>query len=308
MNIYIILVNFNGIKLTEDCIDSIYQSKYDSSKYKVNIVVVDNGSKRDETQDLKRKYKDLIFIRSEENLGFAGGNNLGINRAISKGAEYVLLINNDTVLDKYMLQRLFENAQPNVVLTSKMLYYNKPDTIWCEGGKIDWKKGNSYNGKINQKDAHAVQNYYCEFTSGCCMFIPCDVIRKVGLLNSDYFMYCEDTEYCIRLKKAGIKVMVIPTATLYHKVSMSSGGEDSPFSIYYMTRNRLRFIKEYSELFSSTAMRFAIVSRYIRCIQFFLLGKRNKSLAIIYAVHDFKKNRFERSNYKVLKNNDVTKK
>lgn len=287
MNIYIILVNFNGIKLTEDCVDSIYQSKYDSSKYKVNIVVVDNGSKRDETQYLKQKYKDLILIRSEENLGFAGGNNLGINKAMAKGADYVLLINNDTVLDEYMLQRLFENAQLNVVLTSKILYYNKPNTIWGEGGKIDWKKGNSYNGKINQKDDHAVKKYYCEFTSGCCMFIPCNVIKKVGLLNSDYFMYCEDTEYCIRLKKAGIKIMVIPTAILYHKVSMSSGGEDSPFSIYYMTRNRLSLIKEYSNMFSSDAWLFSLVSRYVRMFQFLLTDKQ-KGQAIKLALHDYR--------------------
>ncbi|GHN38425.1 glycosyltransferase family 2 protein [Lactobacillus delbrueckii subsp. lactis] len=286
MKVYLILVNYNGAKLTEECIDSIHKSKYDD-QYEVHTVVVDNGSKVDETKVLKQKYEDVIFIRSEENLGFAGGNNLGIKRALAEGADYVLLINNDTALDKGMLQELMKNAEPDIVLTGKILYYSKPNTIWCEGGTIDWKKGNSYNGKIGEKDTHNTEKYYCEFASGCCMMIPREIINKIGMLQDDYFMYCEDTEYCLRLKQAGYQIMVVPKAVLYHKVSASSGGEDSPFSTYYITRNRLRLVKEHNELFDFSALMFSLISRYIRMFQFAFYSSKN-SKAIYYAIRDFK--------------------
>lgn len=298
MKVYLILVNYNGAKLTGDCLNSILESKYDE-QYDVHTVVVDNGSKVDETKALKQTYEDVIFIRSDENLGFAGGNNLGIKRALAEGADYVLLINNDTILDPSMLQRLMKNVKPGTVLTSKILYYSKPDTIWCEGGTIDRKRGNAYNGKMGEKDTHNSENYYCDFTSGCCMMIPLEIINKIGVLRDDYFMYCEDTEYCLRIKQAGYQIMVVPSAVLYHKVSASSGGEDSPFSVYYITRNRLRLVKEHSELFDFGAMRYSLVSRYIRMIQFALKGSKNGK-AIRYAVRDFKARRNGRVSYPEL--------
>ncbi|MFR0586599.1 glycosyltransferase family 2 protein [Lactobacillus porci] len=298
MKVYLILVNYNGSKLTEECLDSIHKSEYDE-KYEVHVIVVDNGSKVDETVALKQRYKDVIFIRSEDNLGFAGGNNLGIKRALDEGADYVLLINNDTVLDRRMLQLLMKNVKPDTVVTSKILYYSKPDTIWCEGGVIDWKKGNSYNGKMGEKDTHNIENYYCDFTSGCCMMISREIINTIGMLKDDYFMYCEDTEYCLRLKQAGYQIMVVPSATLYHKVSASSGGEDSPFSVYYITRNRLRLVEDYSELFDSSAMQFSLMSRFIRMIQFALKGSKNGK-AIRYAIRDYKARKIGKASYPEL--------
>lgn len=298
MKVYLILVNYNGSKLTEECIDSIHKSEYDE-KYEVHVIVVDNGSKVDETVALKQRYKDVIFIRSEDNLGFAGGNNLGIERALDEGADYVLLINNDTILDRRMLQLLMKNVKPNTVVTSKILYYSNPDTIWCEGGVIDWKKGNSYNGKMGEKDTRNIENYYCDFTSGCCMMISREIINTIGMLKDDYFMYCEDTEYCLRLKQAGYQIMVVPSAILYHKVSASSGGEGSPFSVYYITRNRLRLVEEYSELFDSSAMQFSLMSRFIRMIQFALKGSKNGK-AIRYAIHDYKARKIGKASYPEL--------
>lgn len=107
------------------------------------------------------------------------------------------------------------------------------------------------------------------------------------MLQDDYFMYCEDTEYCLRLKRAGYQIMVVPKAVLYHKVSASSGGEDSPFSTYYITRNRLRLVKDHAELFDIGAMRFSLLSRYVRMLQFAFRNSEN-SKAIYYAIRDFK--------------------
>ena len=242
------------------------------------------------------KYNDIYYIRSEENLGFSGGNNLGIKYALDDGADYVLLINNDTVLDPYMLEKLFENANSQTVLTSKILYYDHPDIIWCEGGSINWNKGTSYNGKTKQKDSNNTQKYYCDFTSGCCLLIPKEIIQKVGLLRDDYFMYCEDTEYCIRLKQAGYKIEVIPEARLYHKVSASSGGEESPFSAYYISRNRLRMVTHYHDLFGKRAFAFSVITRFIRSMQYSLKGSKNGK-AIRLAIRDFKAGKSGKANY-----------
>lgn len=300
MNIYIILVNYNGYRLTEECINSLQNLKY-NDKYNVRIIVVDNGSKIDESKILKEKYKNnTIFIRSEDNLGFSGGNNLGINFALEEGADYILLLNNDTVVDKNMLTRLLQHVDSKTVLTSKVLYYTKPDIIWCEGGTIDWKRGNSYNGKIGEKNENNNERpYYCDFASGCCMLLPRKVIQTVGLLKEDFFMYCEDTEYCLRLKQLGFKIKVIPQSIVYHKVSVSSGGEDSPFSNYYMTRNRLEMIKEHADMFSSNAMKFAIITRYIRMIQFSIKGSKNAK-ALKYAIRDFKLGKLGKATYSEL--------
>jgi GT2 family glycosyltransferase len=123
----------------------------------------------------------------------------------------------------------------------------------------------------------------CTFASGCCMMIKANTFKVVGLLDEDYFMYCEDTEFCIRLLKNGIRIKYIPTAKLWHKVSQSTGGSDSAFSTYYMTRNRLNYIKKYCNEFSWTAYPFSLLTRYIRMIT---CKDKKKKQAFRQGIHD----------------------
>ena len=107
----------------------------------------------------------------------------------------------------------------------------------------------------------------CTFVTGCCVMVKAETFRKVGLLEEDYFMYCEDTDFCIRLQQADIGITYVPAAKLCHKVSASTGGSESPFSTYYMTRNRLNYIKKYKDYFATEAYLFSLASREIRMLQ-----------------------------------------
>ena len=258
--IAVILVDYNGIEDTMECIDSIKESDCYND---ITIVVVDNASKADEAEKIRRKYNDVVAIRSLDNGGFSEGNNIGIRYALDNGAEYVVLLNNDTIVDKKMISTLMSRCQSDVMAVPQMLYYDEPNKIWYGGGRIDYWTGNAKHDCMNQIDSPMTERTVT-FATGCCMMIKGTTLHKVGLLDESYFMYCEDTDFCIRLGQQAIKIKFVPTAKLWHKVSSSTGGSDSPFSTYYMTRNRLNCVKKYKKQFHITAYPFTLISRYIR--------------------------------------------
>lgn len=275
----VILVDYNGLDLTIDCIDSIHKT----SNYKdIDIIVVDNASKIDEASILKDKYPNIITFRSEDNKGFSGGNNIGIKYALDNDYKYICLLNNDTEVDKDMFRLLIDNRDNNHVSIPKMYYCDKPNTIWYGGGYINKKTGNAVHYHIDELDNNEIENSECSFATGCCVMFKSETIRKVGLLDESYFMYCEDTEYSIRLNKENIKIVYVPKAKLWHKVS-SSSGEDSPFTLYYCNRNRLNLVKKYRSFFNITAYPFSLVSRYIRMME---CKDKKKKEAIRQAILD----------------------
>ncbi len=266
--VWIIIINYNGIYDTRECVKSILESKYDSE-----IVIIDNASDNNEGEILDKEYIDVHVIKSKVNLGFAGGNNLGIQFAIQHGANYIMLLNNDTIIHPGMINELMDNCKVADVITPRMFYYDKRDVIWYSGGNINRFSGNiksKYIGKNERKVKNRIEK--CTFATGCCMLFSTDLIDKVGYLKDDYFMYCEDTEFSLKVIGVDGVIKVIPTAKLWHKVSASTGGVGSAFSLYYTSRNRLYYINEHREYFFWTAIVCAIVSRVIRIIQYRLIG------------------------------------
>lgn len=284
----IVLVNYNGITDTIGCIDSIKASDCNGE---VLIIVVDNASKNDEAEEIRKKYSDVVIICSPQNRGFSAGNNIGICYALNHGAEYIMLLNNDTIVDKRMISTLKSKCQSNIVTVPQMLYYGEPDKIWYGGGHINYWTGNAKHEKMNQTTG-SIDEKTVTFATGCCMMISATVFHNVGLLDEDYFMYCEDTDFCIRLSQAGVQIKYIPMAKLWHKVSSSTGGSDSPFCIYYLTRNRLNYVKKYKEQFHMTAYPFTLMSRYIRMLQCKDEAKRK---AYGDAIRDAKKGKIGRT-------------
>lgn len=259
-DVAIILVNYNGYKDTIECINSILKSDMKST-----IVVVDNASHQNESKMIQERIPDVVSIRSNVNEGFSAGNNIGINYALENGYKNILLLNNDTVIAEDMIRLLRENVTINNICVPKMFYYYEPYKIWYGGGCINKKTGNAehYNWNvINDNSIDTIEN--CTFASGCCMMVSSATFELVGLLAEDYFMYCEDTDFCIRLAEAGIKIKYMPEAVLWHKVGGSTKGYDSPFSTYYMTRNRLNYVKKYNDYFTKKAYIFSLISRYLR--------------------------------------------
>lgn len=242
----IILVNYNGINDTIDCVKSILKSKF--REYR--IILVDNGSNDKERileNEFLTTYTDIII--AEENLGFSGGNNVGIKYAKDKyNPSYYLLLNNDTIILEDTISELIKYS--NVVektglVTGKMFYYSDPRVAWYAGGFFNYNTGlaDQPSGGISNS---LIRNGYAEvtFATGCMMLLPKEVVEKVGFLSEEYFLYAEDTDYCCRIMQAGFKLIYAPSAVIYHKVS-ASAGKQSKMQQYYMMRNNCYIIKRY---------------------------------------------------------------
>lgn len=246
-NICIILVNYNGYDDTVECIKSIENSDYDNYK----IILVDNGSK-DKNKILNDNYINNVadVIISEENLGFSGGNNLGIKYAQEKyDPEYYLLLNNDTVITKDTISNLkkgFDFDSKAGIITGKIYYFSEPKTIWAAGGKFNFNTGIADQPELGKIDDGVQYENTCEvsFATGCTMLISKQVINTVGYLEESYFLYAEDTDYCCRVLNAGFKIIYVGKALIYHKVSASTG-KQSNMQQYYMFRNNCYIIKKY---------------------------------------------------------------
>lgn len=234
----IILLNYCNYNLTIDCIESIRQSTYQNYE----IIVVDNNSPDHSGKNLSQQ-EGIRFLQMEENLGFAAGNNRGIEVALSDGCEYVMLLNNDTVIDSNMIETLVSRADANTVVVPKMYYFDvegRKDILWYAGGILKYKSSDGIHigGKQEDSKQYSIEGE-ATFATGCCMMIHRAILEKVGLLREEYFMYCEDTDYSIRLNKSNVRILYVPSAKLWHKVSSSSGGEMSKFIVYYVVRNKM---------------------------------------------------------------------
>lgn len=234
----IILLNYCNYYLTIDCIESIKQSTYQNYE----IIVVDNNSPDHSGKNLSQQ-EGIRFLQMEENLGFAAGNNRGIEVALSDGCEYVMLLNNDTVIDPNMIETLVSRADANTVVVPKMYYFDvegRKDILWYAGGILKYKSSDGIHigGKQEDSKQYSIEGEVT-FATGCCMMIHRAILEKVGLLREEYFMYCEDTDYSIRLNKSNVRILYAPNAKLWHKVSSSSGGEMSKFIVYYVVRNKI---------------------------------------------------------------------
>lgn len=281
-NVAAILINYNGL---EDTIESIISLQKQS--YKIDIIVVDNYSRLNEGEAIQRKFSNVQVICTSENVGFSGGNNLAIDYAIKKNYDYILLINNDTIADKNLVKELMKQIDENCVCVPMMYYATEPNVIWYAGGKINKHMGTAYHVGMNEIDNGKFDVIReCDFATGCGMLLPTKVIRKVGMLKEDFFMYCEDLDYSIRLSEKDVKIKFIPNAKLWHKVSKSTGGDESAFSIYYMTRNRLQNIKNHRDFFSVEATLVTLITRCIRMFQMWVRGKREWK-AFLRAIRDY---------------------
>lgn len=244
--VFIILVNYNGIDDTIDCINSIKGNAYQN----IRIVVVDNGSNDDSYNRLVRMYgstSDIVIIDAGENLGFAGGNNVGILYAIENDADYILLLNNDTIVDENFLIPLIKYSQKEnkpLLLSAKILYYSDPSRIWYGGGKYLKYKGTARHLRFNELDSDVSYVEDVNFVCGCFMFFNRDAINKVGLMPEDYFLYGEDTAYSLVAVKQNVPMKYISDSVIYHKVSASTS-KLSDVSTYYSIRNRFVVIKNY---------------------------------------------------------------
>ncbi len=272
--ISIIIVNYDTSKLTLECLESLRLIK--TTGYDLKIIVVDNGSQEELKIPVKLRSNDLELIRTDNNIGFTGGNNLGMSHAVKYyNPDYFLLLNSDTVVTKNFLDELFIAIQGDDrgIAVSKILFekgfeyhlknYKKDELgniIWFAGGTIDWANLTAFHRGVDEVDRGQFdQLSQTDFATGCCMLIKRDLIEKVGILDKKYFLYLEDVDYSIRAKKKGYKIIFCPNSVIFHKNAGSTGGSGSSVHEYYQTRNRIFFFLKYARLrYKLTVLKFII--------------------------------------------------
>jgi GT2 family glycosyltransferase len=236
----IIILNWNSWPDTLACVASCRKLTWPN----VRIVIVDNGSTDRSEEIFKERCPDVEIIQTGANLGFAGGNNIGIGHALELGAEYVWLLNNDAVAGPEALTMLVEamEAEPAAAVAgSKIYYHDDPVRIWCAGGI--WRKGRL---RLRQRGANQLDKGQFDrlvpvgSVSGCSMLLRTSAIREIGLLDEVYFLYWEDTDWCARAGRHGYSVLFVPASRVWHKVSATVAAR-SHLQYYYNTRNGLIF-------------------------------------------------------------------
>lgn len=206
------------------------------------------GGKEEEIADLPSNRK-LVLIKNEKNYGFAEGNNIGMRYALKAlNPDYILLLNNDTVVDKRFLDELVKVAESDEkigIVGPKIYYYNEPRKIQHAGGIINMWTGRRYMRGCGEIDNIKYNKLMpVDFITGATLLIKRDVIYNIGLLDPEYFSYTEDIDWCYRTTKSGYRILYVPNAKVWHKVSATTGGEMSDTSLYYISRNTIIFMKK----------------------------------------------------------------
>lgn len=275
----IIIVNYNGEKYQNDCLKSLYSM----DELNFEVIIVDSGSTDHSIELVKKDYPDVVVLEQNDNVGFAKGSNIGIQYAIQNKFEYSLLINNDVVVDRLLLNKLLECADEETVIVPKIYYYKPNKLIWYAGGNILWNKGNAEHIGIQQVDqAQYDECKYVSYASGCCMLINNKIFKQVGLLDENVFMYYEDADFCVRLLDAGKKILYQPEAVLWHKVSSSTGGEHSKLNVYYMFRNQLYFIEKHKKHIGFRGKMYVKTRAITKLVLSVVKNKNNRYIAAAY--------------------------
>ena len=265
----IIIVNWNGLKDTLDCLESLKEITYPNYE----VTVVDNGSVGDDVRVLKERFGHYIYlIQNNKNCGFAEGNNIGIREALTRKARYLLLLNNDTVVAPDFVDELVKGAANDEtigILCPKIYHYAKPETLQFAGGKISYLKGRVYHLGFNEVDSGQYEQVTdSEFATGCAMMMRSDLFEKVGLLDSSYFTYFEDVDFSVRVRNAALRIVLAPKAKIWHKGTASTGGYLSPTSYYFHVRNAIRFVLKHGQLWQ----RLIFMTYFLLIYPFLLLG------------------------------------
>ena len=236
-----ISINYNQSAVTLEFLESVSKISYPN----IEIIIVDNASPSDDPSIIEEKFPNVKLIRSKQNLGFSGGNNLGIIH--SKG-EYLLFINNDTEVEPDFLEPLvdaFQNDDSIGMLSPKIYFYHHKDEKimqYAGGGMVNYKKGAGYFIGYGEKDIGQYASSDTDLIHGAAVMVPRKLMKTVGVWPDVYFLYYEEIDWSEHFKRKGYKLKYISESLVYHKESISIG-KATPIRIYYMNRNRQLFIR-----------------------------------------------------------------
>ncbi|WP_051640922.1 glycosyltransferase family 2 protein [Bacillus sp. MB2021] len=289
----IILLNWNSYFDTYDCLKSLELITYSP----FHIYIADNNSNDDSFDRLKKDYREkkfnlkITFLQTGSNLGFAGGNNVALKLAYQHGHKYFWLLNNDTVVDREALSELIKTINKSMdygVVGSKILYYDTKK-IWFAGGTISKITGSPNHlgfGEIDNGQYNQEQDV--DYITGCSLLIRSNILKDVGYMDEDYFLYFEETDWNIKIASKGYRLVYSPNSIVYHKVSSSTGGdkEPAPFIDYYLIRNRYLITRRNKKYFNTiTSFLFLIIVFLKKFIKIIFIYRKNRIIRLKYLMY-----------------------
>jgi GT2 family glycosyltransferase len=243
--VYVVTLTWNQKDDTLECLESLSQITYP----RYQTLLVDNGSIDGTVDAVAEMFPHVEIIVNSENLGFQGGFNTGLRCALERGAEFVFMINNDTYVAPDILDALMvhTNCETVGMLAPKIYYADEPQRIWSVGGdRHPWTYEMTNKGDRQLDRGQWNQVKQRDYLVGCALLLRRSLLVQVGLFDEDYHpIYYEDVDLCVRARAAGFTLLLVPTAKMWHKVSASAGGADSPRERYLMARNSIRFFRKY---------------------------------------------------------------
>ncbi|MDB5080457.1 MAG: hypothetical protein JWP00_2381 [Chloroflexi bacterium] len=273
----IILLNWNQPHFTLACLESLGGLTYPN----FNVIIVDNASTDDSLEQIAAILPTLKYlttvIANNHNQGFAEGNNVGIRHALEQAADYVLLLNNDTEVAPGFLEPLVQVAEsaPEIGITGpKIFYFDDPARIWSAGGLIS-EQGRTHQLGVNAPDEPIFNRLrQVDYVTGCAMLVKRETIEKAGMLDARFFIYYEETDWCARVSRAGFSIWYVPQSVVWHKISLKAR-DLSPRYVYFMTRNRLLFLRNLGK--SRFSIWWSLLTVDLRTVIAWTVWKRHKA-------------------------------
>ncbi len=243
-SLYVIILNWNSPEDTIACVDSVAASTACAPE----IVVVDNGSTDDSLERFARCLRDTVeILQSKENLGFAGGVNLGVERALAAGAQSILILNNDTIIDEAMIRHLIRTAadHPGAGIVGPVIrHYDYPERVWRIGDREHRFLPMPLKVPESALPKAGGEPFPVDYVTGCGMLVRSRVFETIGLFDTNHFMYFEDADFCRCARQAGFEVWCAPKAHMWHKVS-SSASRQKPAMRYAEAWGRAQFYRKH---------------------------------------------------------------
>jgi hypothetical protein len=274
----VVVLAWNGRALTMACLESLESLRYPNR----SVILVDNAS-TDGTADAVRKAYGgrIAVIENAENLGYSRGNNVGIRRALEDGADFVLLLNNDTTVDAALVDRLVEvmAVSEDIGIAGPKIYYaSPPDRIWFAGGEIHLARGTSKHIGIRERDTGRYDSVRdVDYVTGCALLARRAVFERIGYLDPVYAAYYEDADFCVRARRAGFRVVYAPAGKVWHKISASTGGELGRAKISRKLRSTVIFLRRYAAWYHWLTIPFFFAADAARVLTLVAAGRIRKT-------------------------------
>ena len=292
-SVAIILLNWNNSDYTIDCIKSLKKTTYPNKK----IIIVDNASSDNSVTKIHSHFPNIDVIVNSKNLGFTGGNNVGIKRALKEKFDFIMLLNNDTIVEKVFIEPLLDAFNDNVgAVQPLILNYPDKESIWNNGGLIDNFFGRFVTIDKNKNVDSIVnfQNNKIQWISGCCFMIKSSLISKIGLLDEKFFVYFEDVDWSIKISNLKLELIIVQESRIFHHEGASwnskkktSEGYVSPYTHYLNIRNHIIVLRKHSEMFNPIgSFIFQILKIFSYSTYFILRFRFNKFKMVLKGLID----------------------